>query len=442
MNIRTSMIFATGICLMFGAASPVQSESANSNSIATEDSAAFDQRIIDAMAGWQVPGLAIVVVRDGKTVLMKGYGTRQHGSAQEIDAKTYLQIASNSKAFAAYTIGMLVDDGKLNWDDSVKKHIPELSLPDSFVEENISIDDLLSHRSGLTEVGLGGFQNIEYSINDLLRDLDTTPLSARFRAKNIYSQVGMALLGEIVERVSGMTWGEFVRARIFVPIGMDSSYTSTTDFENRVGILADVENIMMPAVMTNGKVANGSWEYLGATPLYAPAGGIISNLVDMSTWILFRLNDGVIASEKLISVNSLGEIRAPRIPLDMNVIGFPSTYVHPNAHLIDVGYGHYSFEHHGRKTIIHNGGWMASVIAIMPDADIGVGIFSNAWFDEPAPWSSVAFVNALALDVFDHYLEHPHEDWTGRMKAIVAGRASATDQKALDAEARDLSNHQ
>jgi hypothetical protein len=126
----------------------------------------------------------------------------------------------------------------------------------------------------------------------------------------------------------------------------------------------------------------------------------------------------------------------------MNVIGIPSAYVHPNAQLIDVGYGHYSFEHHGRKTITHNGGWMASVIAIMPDADIGVGIFSNAWFDEPAPYSSLAFVNALALDVFDHYLEHPNEDWTGRMKAIVAGRARATDRKEPDTEARDPSNHQ
>ena len=206
MIIRNSMFFAIAICLMFGAALPARS--ATPDSIATEDSAAFDQKITNAMAGWQIPGLAIVVVRDGKTVLMKGYGTRQHGRAQEIDEETYLQIASNSKAFAAYTIGMLVDDGKLNWDDSVKKHIPELSLPDPFVEKNISIDDLLSHRSGLTEVALGGFQNIEYTINDLLRDLETTPLSVRFRARNNYSQVGMALLGEIVKRVSGMAWGD------------------------------------------------------------------------------------------------------------------------------------------------------------------------------------------------------------------------------------------
>jgi CubicO group peptidase (beta-lactamase class C family) len=436
MNIRNSMIVAAGICLIFGAASPVRS--ATSDSIATEDSAALDQRIINAMAGWQVPGLAIVVVRDGKTVLMKGYGTRQHGSAQEIDAETYLQIASNSKAFAAYTIGILVDDGKLNWDDSVKKHIPEFSLPDPFVEENISIDDLLSHRSGLTEVALGGFQNIDYTIDDLLRDLETEPLSVRFRARNNYSQVGMALLGEIVERVSGMTWGNFVRERIFEPIGMDSSYTSTADFENRVGILAGVQNIMMPAVLTNGQVANRSWEHIGTTPLYAPAGGIISNLVDMSTWIQFRLNNGVIGGEKLISANSLEEIRAPRIPADFEVMGMPWTYFHPSAQLVDVGYGHYSFEHHGRKAIIHNGGWMTSVVAIMPDSNIGVGIFSNAWFDEPAPWSSLAFVNALALDVFDHYLEHPHENWTGRMKAIVADRASA----APDTEATNLSNHQ
>ena len=386
---------------------------------AIKDASDIDRYIRSAMTSWQIPGLAVVVVKDRQTVLMRGYGTRQHGRELEIDKDTYVQIASNSKAFAAYSIGMLVDEGKLKWDDPVKKHIPELSLPDTFVEENVSIDDLLSHRSGLTESVVGGFQDADFDIDDLLEGLESKPLSVRFRARNNYSQVGMALLGEIVRRVSGKTWGEFVRARVFEPIGMNSSYTSTTDFEARVGSPTEVGNIMIPAVMTNGQVASGSWGNIGTAPLYAPAGGIISNLSDMSAWIRFRLNDGVVNTDRLISSSSLGEIRATRIPMDMNSMGIPSSYIHPKAHLIDVGFGHYSFEHRGRKTITHNGGWMTSVVTIVPAADIGVGIFSNSWFDEPSNWASLAFVNALALDILDHYLDYKFEDWVGQMKAIV-----------------------
>ena len=390
---------------------------------ATKNASDIDRNIRSAMDRWQVPGLAVVVVKDGQTVLMRGYGTRQHGRELEIDKNTYLQIASNSKAFAAYSIGMLVDEGKLKWDDPVKKHIPELSLPDALVEQTVSIDDLLSHRSGLTEYVIGGFQDADFDIQDLLGELESTPLSVRFRARNNYSQVGMALLGEIVRRVSGKTWEEFVRARIFEPIGMSASYTSTTDFESRLGRPTEVANIMIPAVMTNGNVANGSWENIGTAALYAPAGGIISNLSDMSAWIRFRLDDGVVNSDRLISANSLREIRATRIPMDMNKMGIPSSYIHPKAHLIEVGFGHYSFEHRNRKMIIHNGGWMTSVIAIIPEADIGVGVFSNSWFDEPADWASLAFVNALALDIFDHYLDREFEDWAGQMKIIVESHA-------------------
>ena len=177
------------------------------------------------MVNWSVPGLAIVVVKGDETVLMKGYGSRTFGTSQSIHAETYLQIASNSKMFTAYTIGMLVDDGRLNWDDPVSEYIPELKLPDSTVAKNVAIDDLLSHRSGLTELGLGGFNNPDYTIEDLMRELRDTPLSTRFRARSNYSQVGMALLGEIVKRASGQTWGKFVQTHIFKPLEMADTNT-------------------------------------------------------------------------------------------------------------------------------------------------------------------------------------------------------------------------
>ncbi len=421
MSIRLIVVCVSAVVI----AGCTQSENAKQSDVARAP-VLLDTLIQTAMAEWEIPGLAVIVVKNGRTVLMKGYGARVLGTSLPIDAETYLQIASNSKAFTAYAIGMLIDEGKLNWDDPVKKYIPELTLPARLVTEEISIDDLLSHRSGLTELPLGGFQNPDYTVKELLRELENTPLSNRFRARNNYSQVGMALLGEIVQRVSGLSWEEFVRRRIFEPLAMDSSYTSNADFAAKAGVPQDVENIMQPAIRVGETIKVGSWENVGTTPLYAPAGGIISNMKDMSGWIQFRLNDGVRGDQRLISADALNAIRAPRIPADFSAMGMPWSYFHPCAQLLDVGFGQYSFEHRGRKVISHNGGWMSSVIEIMPGEGIGVGIFSNAWFDEPTPWASLAFVNALALDILDYYLGYPVTDWASQMAENVSGHA--TDQ--------------
>ena len=384
--------------------------------------AELDAKIKTAMDNWSVPGLAVVVVKGDKTVLIKGYGSRALGTSQSISAETYLQIASNSKMFTAYTIGILVDEGRLNWDDPIIKYIPELSLPDPTITKNVAIDDLLCHRSGLTEWALGGFNNPDYTIENLLGDLQDSELSTRFRAQNNYSQVGMALLGEVVKRVSGQSWGSFVQSQIFDPLKMESSYSSNVDFTKNVGDPAEVEDIMKPAVKRDGKVLMGSWQEVGTEALYAPAGGIISNMDDMSTWIQFRLDNGWVNDERFISSEALTEIRKPRIPADFSTMNMPWSYFHPSAQLIDVGFGHYSFEHQGRRIITHNGGWMSSVISIMPTEDIGVGIFSNAWFDEPVPWTSLAFVNALALEIFDYYLGYKDSDWTNQMANILEAR--------------------
>ena len=376
----------------------------------------LDSRIINSMARWEVPGVAVVVVT-GDTVLMKGYGSRILGTSKPVNTETYLAIASNTKMFAAYTVGMLVDDGLLNWDDPVIKHIPELKLPDRMVAKKVTIDDLLTHRSGLTELILGGIRNPDYKIEDLLKELEDIPLSTRFRARNNYSQAGMALLGEIVTRASGMSWEKFVQTRIFEPLEMEASYTSNPDFTDKVGDPEEVENIMKPAVKKDGKFVMGSWQNVGTESLYAPSGGIISNMRDMATWIQFRLNNGMRNGQQLISSDALDEIRKPRIPIEFDNI--PWSCFHPCAELVDAGFGHYSFEHRGRRVISHNGAWMSSVIAIMPSENIGVGIFPNAWIGEPVIWASYGFVNALALDIFDHFLGHQEVDWSSKMAEIV-----------------------
>jgi CubicO group peptidase (beta-lactamase class C family) len=379
----------------------------------------LDLKIEQTMKQWQIPGLAVVVVKDGETVLMRGYGTREAGRNLPINDKTYLQIASNSKTFTAYLFGMLVDEGKLKWDDLIKKYIPELKLPDSYVTENVAVDDLLCHRSGLTEIVPGGFQNRDYTFEALLEDIKTKELSIRFRSDNNYSQVGMAILGEVVNRATGQSWGENIRKKIFEPLGMRDSYTSNLDFEQRVGEPDTVENIMQPAIKKESVISLGTWESIGSEDLYAPAGGIISTMEDMAKWIEFRLDNGVHKGDQLISHEAIKEIRKTRIPTSFSRIGIPNSFIYPRVGLMGTGFGQYTFEHNGNKVIVHNGGWMNSVLEVIPQENLGVGLFSNANYSDLHPSESLAFVNAVALIVIDHYLGYDYLDWSSEMLEIV-----------------------
>jgi CubicO group peptidase (beta-lactamase class C family) len=379
----------------------------------------LDDNIEQAMKQWQIPGLAVVAVKDGETVLMRGYGTREAGKDSTIDDKTYLQIASNSKAFTAYLFGMLVDDGKLKWSDPVINYIPELVLPDPYVTKNIAIDDLLCHRSGLTGAVPGGFQNRDFTFEALLEYLASKELSTRFRSENNYSQVGMAILGEVIWRVTDRTWGENMRQRIFESLGMKNSYTSNLDFEQRVGVPDSIENIMQPATKKEGVVTPVTWKSVGSEELYAPAGGIISTMSDMAKWIAFRINDGLHVGNRLISQDAVAEIRKVRIPADFARLGIPNSAIYPKDPLMGTGFGHYTFEHFGNKVLVHNGGWMFSVVEVIPEKNFGVGVFSNAMFSDLHGFEGGAFVNAIALTVIDHYLGHDYVDWPGKMLEVL-----------------------
>lgn len=382
----------------------------------------LDDKIEQAMQQWQVPGLAVVVVKDGEAVLMKGYGTREAGKDLPINNKTYLQIASNSKTFTAYLFGILVDDGIVKWDDPIKKYIPELELPDAYVTENVAIDDLLCHRSGLIATVPGGFQNRDYTFEELLEVIKAKELSIRFRSANHYSQVGMAILGEVVNRTTGQSWGENIHKRIFEPLGMIDSYTSNLDFEQRVGDPDTVENIIQPARKKDGVISLGSWESIGSEDLYAPAGGIISTTDDMAKWIAFRLNEGVHEGLPLISKEAIKEIRKGRIPAGFSRMGIPNSFIYPRNGLLETGYGQYTFEHYGNKVIVHNGGWMNSVIKVIPQGNLGVGLFSNAEFSDLHPVEGLAFVNAVALTVIDHYLGYEYVDWSSEVLENLSKR--------------------
>jgi len=152
---------------------------------------------------------------------------------------------------------------------------------------------------------------------------------------------------------------------------------------------------------------------------YAPAGGIISTMEDMARWIAFRLNDGVHEGDQLISREAIKEIREIRIPTSFSSVGIPKSFIYPRTGLMGTGFGQYTFEHRGNEVITHNGGWMYSVIEVVPQENLGVGLFSNAEFSDLHPWEGMAFVNAVALIVIDHYLGYDYVDWSSEMLETV-----------------------
>lgn len=200
---------------------------------------------------------------------------------------------------------------------------------------------------------------------------------------------------------------------------MMDSYTSNLDFERRVGKPQAIANIMRPALKKNGVVSLGTWRDVGAEELYAPAGGIISTMEDIKRWLEFRLSHGNHKDKQLISRVAIEEIRKVRIPTSFAGMGVPNSFIHPDDGLMGTGFGQYTFEHRGSMVIVHNGGWMASVIAVVPQEELAIGIFSNAYFVDLHPFESLAYVNAAALIVIDHCLGHEYVDWSSRMLSVV-----------------------
>ena len=258
------------------------------------------------LAAFNTPGAAIGIVRNGTVVLARGFGVRRAGAPEPVDDRTVFQIASNTKAFAAATLAMLVDEGRVRWRDRVVDHLPWFQMSDPYVTREMTIEDLLVHRSGLP---LGGgdllWFHSTYSRREIVRRLRYVPLATSFRSAYAYDNVLYIAAGEVVGEVTGMSWDRFVRERIFMPLGMASSGTSDAE---RVAAL----NLAAPHGMVDGRlqvVYSDSTENIGA------AGSIHSNVHDMTRWIRVLLDSGRVDSTSVPSRPGwTASARAARLP--------------------------------------------------------------------------------------------------------------------------------
>ncbi len=360
------------------------------------DLRALDAYIEAARATWNVPGLAVAIVHDDEIVLAKGYGVRDLEAGGAVDGDTLFAIASNTKAFTAAAMAVLVDEGKLHWDDRVVDRLPYFRLYDSYTTNEMRLRDLLCHRSGLgTFSGDLLWYGTPYSAEEVVRRARFLKPAGPFRAHYGYSNILFIAAGEVIAAVSGQSWSDFVRSRFLEPLGMNRTVTSV------VG-LKDMDNIATP---------HGEWQGLATTFAWQPwdsmaaAGGLISSVNDMTRWLRLQLGGGEIDGRRFLSAESLQAMREAHTPMPLSATQrarFPSTHFRAYA----LGWALMDFE--GRKIVHHSGGFdgMFSRVALVPEEGLGLVVLSNSMTGLPS---------ALTYRILDTFLRDEPRDWSATL---------------------------
>lgn len=382
----------------------------------------FDQYVAGVMADHGVPGMAIAVVKDGAVVLARGYGVRELGKPAPVDDQTLFGIASNTKAFTATALALLVEEGKLRWDEPVITYLPWFRLSDAWVTSQLTVRDLLVHRSGL---GLGAGDLLwwpasTYNRREIAERLRHLPLVTSFRSAYAYDNVLYAVAGEVIQAVTGVSWEQFVGDRILTPVGM----TGTTVRYPRVG---PSTNIASAHAMVEGRIRPIAPFTSDNTN---PAGGINSSATDIAKWLLVQLDSGRVAGRaaplfRPATTRQLWNIVTPlsprrftdwRAPLSTNFAGY--------------ALGFQVQDYRGQKLVTHTGGLpgFISRVAMLPDQRLGVAVFTNHESSamEPIVWR-----------IMDHYLGASHDWRTAFRDQAQRDAASLASTDAAAAAARD-----
>ena len=386
----------------------------------------LNEYVARAMKTFEVPGMAVAIVKDGKAVLSKGYGIRKLGETAPVDENTLFGIGSNTKAFTAAALATLVDEGKISWDDRVSERLKGFEMYDPYVSKEMRIRDLLCHRSGL---GLGEgdlmfWPQTTFTRDEVVYRLRFLKPATSFRTTYAYNNLMFLTAGQVVAAVSGKSWDDNLRERIFLPLGMKSTNTSTTAFK-------EGDNWAWPHSKVEGKLQAIPFENLDNA---GPAGSINSSVADMSKWMLLQLNRGKIpgSESRIFSEKSSHEMWAQQMVVP---IGDEPQELKPlQRRFSGYGMGWGLRDYKGRKLVSHSGGVGGFVTRVMlvPEENLGVVILTNA--EEDAAFESVLF------HVLDAYLGGPTQDYIAAFKGAEDKERKEADEtmsKAAQARAAD-----
>lgn len=366
----------------------------------------IDALVEKTMKTFDVPGIAVAIVKDGKIIHEKGYGVSSLNTMQKMDEHTRFGIASNSKAFTVASLGILVDEGKLKWDDRVTDIIPEFKLYAPYVTENFTVRDLLTHRSGLG-LGAGDLMiwpdSSTFTLKDIIHNLRYLKQVSDFRTKYDYDNLMYIVAGEVVARVSGMSWEKFVQTRIMDPLQM-------TESAPNYDLLKDKNNVIDPHAPVNGKVQviHRDWKYVADA-----AGGIYSSVHDMTKWITMQMNDGKYGEglkDQLLKSRTHEEMWTPQTIIPVHG---ETTY---NTHFASYGLGWFLSDENGYKVPTHTGGLAGIVtqVTLIPELKLGIIVFTNQ--------QSGAAFTAITNTIKDSYYGIKEKDRVKQYSDLVAMR--------------------
>ena len=332
-------------------------------------SSQIDTLVERTLKAFDVPGIAVAIVKDGKVIHSKGYGVRSLNTKQKVDENTVFGIASNSKAFTAAALGILIDEGKLKWDDKVRDYIPEFKLYNPYVTEEFTIRDLLTHRSGMG-LGAGDLMffpdSSDFVLKDIIYNLRFLKPVSGFRTKYDYDNNLYIVAGEVVARASGKSWDDFVQERILTPLGMTHTACS-------FDLLKDKSNVIDGHAPVDGKV-----QVIARSTVKVghAAGGINSCISDLSKWVMLQLAHGKYGdnlSKTLFSDNVHEEMWTPQTIIPVRN---PGPY---NTHFSSYGLGFGLSDVKGYKQVTHTGGLegMVTQITMIPELNLGIIVLTN-----------------------------------------------------------------
>jgi CubicO group peptidase (beta-lactamase class C family) len=376
----------------------------------------IDKTVASAMQAFQVPGVAVGIVKDGKLIFAKGYGLREAGKPGRIDADTLFQIGSNTKAFTAAALAILVDEGKLHWDDKVIDYLPQFRLYDSYVTREFTIRDLLTHRSGL---GLGAGDLMFFPATDMTREeiihgLRYLKPASSFRSAYAYDNLLYMVAGQIIPVITGRSWEDFLTDRILGPLHMAPCAAS-------YGRITDRSNLAAPHVVINGKIEAVAVQNMDAI---GPAGTINCSIRGMSQWLMTQLAAGKTPSgQPLFTAERSQEMWTVTTPVAVNPV-LSAMY---GTHFSGYGLGWFLSDTHGYQRVNHTGGVLGTVtwVSMIPELHLGVLVFTNQQND--------GAIEAIGGQILDAYLGAPRRDWVAIAKGVMDERGNSA--SAVDAAA-------
>lgn len=354
----------------------------------------IDRIVVEARNRWEIPGLAVAVVVDGNVIHAAGYGVRVIARGEQVNADTLFGIGSTTKAFTTTGLAMLVADGKLSWDEPVRKHLPYFRLNDPCADAAVTFRDIVSHRTGLTRHDWL-WDNSPWSREEVIRRAGEVTLSKPFRTAYQYQNIMFVAAGEALAQASGKSWEQFMRSRILEPLGMSRTTLVTREArlaENHaIGHAHDLDRQPRVRIFSFFEDEN-----------VGPAGSMNSSANDMARWLQFQLNDGAIDGRSLIPSEALRETRMPHTPIRLEG---PGKEANPVTNLQAYALGWVVQDYRGELLVSHGGalnGYRANV-AMLPGTKSGVVILSNLG-------RSVA-VTALRNTLLDALLSEGDLNW-------------------------------